>query len=189
MGIFDIFKQITSSDAVVDGTAPVTPSPQTSTDGQPATLEEQPGSFTKKILVVDDEEYLRDIYKELFEHDGYTVVTAKDGQEGLQKTFEFLPDCILLDINMPIMDGKAMFNQVKSDPRTADIPIIFLTNSGNTNNLMFARDYGANGFLIKSNIDPDEVVKKVQATLIQLEMERRKKKDKNKELEKLFTSK
>jgi twitching motility two-component system response regulator PilH len=154
MGILDIFKTNTEA----------TPT-QNSPEPQPAPPP------AKTILIVDDEEFILDSYREMLQSDGYTVLTATNGQEGFEKALQNKPNIILLDITMPIMDGKTMFQKVKTNPTTSQIPIIFLTNSGNTTNLMFSKDHSADGFFIKSNYDPNEVVQKVKEVLTAKELE------------------
>jgi len=80
-----------------------------------------------KIMVVDDEPDLLDVVRLILESDGYQVVTAGSGQEALDKLDKEMPDLILLDIIMPRMDGWEVFSRIKSNPRTANIPVIMLT--------------------------------------------------------------
>jgi CheY-like chemotaxis protein len=76
------------------------------------------------VLLVDDNEDCRIIYGSTLRHAGYVVRTADDGLEGLLSAQENLPGLILLDIGMPVMDGMAALEKLKSDPRTAGIPVI-----------------------------------------------------------------
>lgn len=80
-----------------------------------------------KILVVDDEPEFVDMLKMRLEANHYEVITAYDGEDGLKEVKENKPDLILLDIMMPVMDGPTMAEQLRLDPQTKDIPIIFLT--------------------------------------------------------------
>jgi two-component system, OmpR family, response regulator VicR len=80
-----------------------------------------------KIMVVDDEPDLLEVVRLILENDGYQVVTAGSGQEALDKLEKEMPDLILLDIIMPRMDGWEVFSRIKSNPRTANIPVIMLT--------------------------------------------------------------
>lgn len=81
----------------------------------------------KRILVVDDEPKLVDMLKMRLESEGYGVVTAFDGEEGLTRVKQYAPDLIILDIVMPKMSGDTMAEILKDDDKTRDIPIIFLT--------------------------------------------------------------
>jgi len=81
----------------------------------------------KKILIVDDEAQLVDMLKMRFQAEGYDVITAFDGKEGLKKAKDFKPDLIILDIMMPIMSGSEVAAVLKEDEQFSQIPIIFLT--------------------------------------------------------------
>jgi len=83
--------------------------------------------MAKKILVVDDEEQLVDMLKMRLRANGYEVITAYDGEEGLRKAREFKPDLIVLDIIMPKMAGSEVAAVLKEDVEFSNIPIIFLT--------------------------------------------------------------
>jgi DNA-binding response OmpR family regulator len=81
----------------------------------------------KKILIVDDEEKLSALVGTFLEKKGYSAVTAKSGKQGIRAARYRIPDLILLDINMPKMDGFAVLEQLKADPKTMSIPVIMLT--------------------------------------------------------------
>ena len=82
----------------------------------------------KTILVVDDEQNIRFLYKEELEEDGYQVLTATNGEEALQKLKKQVPDLIILDIKMPRMDGIELMRKIKDD--NGDIPIILCSAYG-----------------------------------------------------------
>ncbi len=82
----------------------------------------------KRILIVDDEKGFTDLVKATLEEtDEYEVKTENSGRKGLLSVRTFLPDLILLDLMMPDLDGTWVADQIKNDPNTGDIPIIFLT--------------------------------------------------------------
>ncbi len=81
----------------------------------------------KTILIVDDEPEFLKMVKMRLEANGYIIVTASDGQEGVMKAKQFIPDLILIDVMMPNMDGVGTVRLLKADPKTGGIPIIFLT--------------------------------------------------------------
>jgi CheY-like chemotaxis protein len=81
----------------------------------------------KKCLVVDDNPETVDIVSYLLKRAGYEVLTAFNGETGLRTAQESLPDLILLDIMMPVMDGYTMNERLKEDPKTRDIPVIVMT--------------------------------------------------------------
>jgi CheY-like chemotaxis protein len=116
------------------------------------------------ILVVDDEKFLRDFYQELLTGEGYQVITATNGQEALIAA-QKMPNLILLDIMMPLMDGNEVLKRLNLDPKTKNIPVILLTNAGNLNNMDHAKLYSAYKFLIKSNVSPPEVLDTIKEAL------------------------
>ena len=86
----------------------------------------------KTILVVDDEADIRDMMESHLTEIGYEVVTAADGKEALRKVQITKPDLILLDISLPVMDGSEVVLQLKKKEQTKNIPIIFMTAMGTT---------------------------------------------------------
>ncbi len=85
-------------------------------------LDSTGGRFT--VLVIDDEEMILDMLRDVLELEGYTVLLATNGQVGLARAREAVPDLILTDVMMPVMDGHELCHQVRADPRTAKIPVI-----------------------------------------------------------------
>jgi len=81
----------------------------------------------KKILVVDDEDSIRELLTALLEENGYTVDTAKDGEEALLKLRDQNPDLVLLDMMMPGMSGRELCEKIRSDPKTKNMKVAFLT--------------------------------------------------------------
>lgn len=116
----------------------------------------------KKILIVEDDAILLEMYKDKFINEGFQVITATNGKEGLEKTLEQKPNIILLDIMMPVMNGKQMLRKVREFPQFKRLPVIILTNAGEVENIRETKRYDdACDFLIKSNVSVEEVVKKV----------------------------
>ena len=115
----------------------------------------------KKVLVIEDELDISEIYKQILVENGFEAYTALNGEEGLSKIKETNPNLIFLDLRMPVMDGKTMLNHLKNDEEYISfkyIPVVILTNSGNTENLRETMTLGdATEFLVKSNINPDQV--------------------------------
>src|ERR1044071_10222126 len=87
------------------------------------------------ILVADDEPINRSLIQRRLERAGYHVLTAQNGQEAVDKTRESLPDLVLLDIMMPVMDGLEACRLIKEDAMTTDIPVIFLSARGETEDM------------------------------------------------------
>ena len=105
----------------------------------------------------------REFYGELMNDQGYEVYTAENGQIALQMAIEKKPDLLILDIMMPIMDGKAMLHELRKIPQFKLLPVIILTNAGDTDTMRETQRYeNADAFLIKSNVTPQEVIDKVK---------------------------
>ena len=119
----------------------------------------------KKILIVEDEEILLDLLKNKLESLGYEVYYALDGEKGLKAIRDIVPDLILLDIIMPKMSGFEVMEAMQKDPSIKDIPVIIISNSGQPVELNKAKQLGAKDWLIKTEFDPVEVLKKVKAVL------------------------
>ena len=118
-----------------------------------------------KILLVDDDKMLVDLYKERLEIAGFQVEVGRNGEEGIRKTKEFKPDIILLDIMMPKVDGYQALAAIKSDPATKDIPVIILSALMRDVNKTRAMEVGAENYIIKSECMPGDVIKKIEQTL------------------------
>ncbi|MDC1069013.1 response regulator, partial [Candidatus Kapabacteria bacterium] len=103
----------------------------------------------KKILVIDDAEFILDSTSTLLSFEGYEVVTANDGLEGVAAAKEHLPDLILCDISMPNLDGYGVIDQVRALESTSSIPFIFLTAFTEKENMRKGMEKGADDFLVK----------------------------------------
>jgi type II secretory ATPase GspE/PulE/Tfp pilus assembly ATPase PilB-like protein/CheY-like chemotaxis protein len=101
------------------------------------------------VLLVEDEDQLRRVMKDLLERDGYRIVEAGDGISALEQVDRHNPDVILLDLNLPGLDGYGVLSQVRSRPTTAGIPVIVLTAKGDEDNEVRVLQLGANDFLTK----------------------------------------
>ncbi len=102
-----------------------------------------------KVLLVDDEDSLRKLMKELLERDGYTVSEARDGVQALDQVDRVGPDIIVLDLNLPGLDGYGVLSHLRSRPATAGIPVIVLTAKGDEDNEVRVFELGADDFLTK----------------------------------------
>ena len=114
----------------------------------------------KKILVVDDEPELVKALELRFSNEGFHVITAADGEEGLRKAKEEGPDLIILDIMLPKMDGYKVCNQLKSDARYQQIPIIMLTVKYQDKDKIEGFKTGADEYITKP-FEFDELAKRV----------------------------
>lgn len=119
-----------------------------------------------RILVVEDDQFLRELYDELLREEGYEVDLAVDGQEGLDKSAAGGYDLVLLDIMLPKIDGLEVLRKLKEkSPQKANGPIVLLTNLGQDSIIKEGFSLGAAGYLIKSAMNPDQVLAEVKVFL------------------------
>ena len=121
-----------------------------------------------KILLIEDEEMLANMYEVKFNNEGFDIVKALDGAEGLEKSKTVNPDFILLDIIMPKMDGFSVLTALKEDEKTKNVPVLLLTNLGQDEDVARGKELGAVGYLVKANITPSEVVESVKKHIAKL---------------------
>jgi DNA-binding response OmpR family regulator len=98
---------------------------------------------TAKVLVIDDEPEITDIVETFLTESGYTVAVENTATDAVQKALDFKPDVILLDIMMPQMDGYDVCQQLKGDPKLANVPVIFLTGKDRSDDM--GRSFKAGG--------------------------------------------
>ena len=118
-----------------------------------------------KALIIEDDPPYRKVYTHKFEIEGFTVETAEDGQEGVQKAKVFKPDIIFTDLMMPQMDGFQVIDALKSDPELKNIPIVVLTNLSTQEDAQKVLQKGAVAILVKSDTEPQEIVAKAKELL------------------------
>ena len=103
----------------------------------------------KKILLADDEEDVKVVLKMFLENRGYNVSTAFDGLDAIDQAHKEKPDLVLLDVMMPVIDGFEVCKRLKSDPQTADIPIIMLSAASHSESVQRGLNAGAADYLVK----------------------------------------
>ena len=118
-----------------------------------------------KILVVEDEEILRTALAEELKQENFEVVTAKDGQDGVEKATAEKPDLILLDLVMPRLDGLGALKELKAKDDTKEIPVVILTNLSDYDKVSDALSLGAMDYLVKANYRLEELVNKIKTVL------------------------
>lgn len=118
-----------------------------------------------KILVVEDEEILLIALSEELKQEGFEVVGAKDGVEGVEKSVTEKPDLILLDLVMPRLDGLGALKQMKENVLTKDIPVVILTNLSDYDKVSAALSLGAMDYLVKANYRLEELIDKIKVVL------------------------
>lgn len=118
-----------------------------------------------KILIVEDEEILLTALSEELKQQGFNIVGAKDGVEGVAKAASEKPDLILLDLVMPRMDGISALKEIKGNNDTKDIPVVILTNLSDYDKVSDALSLGAMDYLVKANYRLEELVGKIKTVL------------------------
>ena len=113
------------------------------------------------VLVVDDYPDAREMYSEYLQFSGFDVVEAANGMEALQRAIEHAPDVILMDLSLPVMDGWEATRRLKSDPRTAPIPVVALTGHALAGISEGAKKAGCDAFVTKPCL-PEEIVKEIR---------------------------
>jgi len=119
-----------------------------------------------KVLIVDDDAFLLDMYAIKFRESGFAVDIAKNGEEALAKSKSANPDVILLDIVMPKMDGFDVLRALKKDNLAPNAVIVILTNLGQKEDVERGLKLGASDYVVKAHFTPSEVVAKVKGLLV-----------------------
>lgn len=119
----------------------------------------------KKILIVEDEAPLLKVLTDRFKQEGFEVLTAGDGEQGLDIALKVFPDLILLDIVLPNMDGMEMLRKLRANPLGSNLKVILLTNLGDSAKILEGKDLRVIDYLIKSNFKLDNVVAMVKDKL------------------------
>ena len=113
----------------------------------------------KKILIVEDEANIRELLRLYLEREGYTVLEAENGVEGIKQWKSDKPDMLLLDVMMPVMDGWAVCREIRAE---SDVPIIMLTAKGETADRVSGLEMGADDYIVKP-LEMPEVIARVRA--------------------------
>jgi DNA-binding response OmpR family regulator len=119
----------------------------------------------RKILVIEDDLFLRRIINKKLLKEGYSVIEAIDGEKGLKAVKEEKPDLVLLDLVLPEMDGFEILDKIKKDPAVSKIPVIVLSNLGEKNDIERGLKTGAADYLVKAHFTPGEIIDKIESVL------------------------
>ncbi len=117
---------------------------------------------TIKVLVIEDDPSVAEMYRLRLEADGYDVVVGGDGEEGLQLAMSEAPDFIYLDLRLPKLDGFEVLERLRAAPATAQIPVIILSNYGDPETRERGLRLGALDFLVKADTTPGELAARVE---------------------------
>jgi DNA-binding response OmpR family regulator len=116
----------------------------------------------KKILIIEDEETLRDLYVQILKQEGYEVSSASDGDEGYKLLLKNTYDLILLDIILPKMDGLQILEKCKQEGKGIAGSVVLLTNLSQDLVLTKAKEFGVRGYMVKSDLTPPEILAEVK---------------------------
>jgi len=120
--------------------------------------------MARKILIIEDYPETRQMLADLMKINDFEPMEARDAIEGIEKAKSGQPDLILLDVMLPMMDGVEACRKLKSDPKTAKIPVIFVTVKQIEEGLKVGEEIGADAY-IKKPFDPDELLEIVRVIL------------------------
>ena len=118
-----------------------------------------------KILFIEDDPLLVKIYSTRLSQDGFEVLSAENGEAGLQVAETQVPDLIVLDIMMPRLDGFSVLEKLRTSEKTKNTPILVYSNLGQEDETARAKKMGATDFIIKANLSPTEMIAKIKEYL------------------------
>ena len=119
----------------------------------------------RRVLLAEDDRFLRRAAESRLRQHGFTVLAAVDGEEALRVARAERPDLILLDLIMPKLQGFEVLKALKQDPATVPIPVIVLSNLGQDDDLKQAMELGAVAYFVKAHLSLQELVQRVAETL------------------------
>lgn len=118
-----------------------------------------------KILIVEDDKFLRELMVRKLSQENFQIIEAIDGEEGIKKIKDVIPDMVLLDLILPGIDGFEVLAKIKEDPTTTSIPVIILSNLGQREDVERGMKLGAIDYLVKAHFTPNEIIDKIKANL------------------------
>ena len=118
--------------------------------------------LAKRILLAEDDRFLRKAAEAVLRRHGLTVIAAADGEQALDLARRELPDLVLLDLIMPKLQGFEVLRRLKQDPATAPIPVMVLSNLSQERDIQQAMEAGALAYFVKSNLSLEDLVKRVE---------------------------
>ena len=119
----------------------------------------------QKVLVIEDDEAISALYGEKLTLEGFAVTRMLDGESGFSSALQEKPDCILLDIILPEIDGFEVLRRLKADAKTSSIPVILLSNLSQPEHVKRGKELGAVEYMVKADYVPSQVVAKVRETI------------------------
>jgi len=121
--------------------------------------------MANKILIIEDDKFLRELISQKLLKEGYDIIEAMDGEKGIEEVKNKKPDLILLDLILPGIDGFEILAKIKADPKISKIPVIILSNLGQKTDIQKGLEMGAVDYLIKAHFTPTEIVEKIRQVI------------------------
>ena len=121
--------------------------------------------MANKILIIEDDKFLRELISQKLLKEGYDIIEAMDGEKGIEEVKKEKPDLILLDLILPGIDGFEILAKIKADPKISKIPVIILSNLGQKTDIQKGLEMGAVDYLIKAHFTPAEIVEKIRQVI------------------------
>lgn len=121
--------------------------------------------MAKKILIIEDDKFLRELITQKLIKEGYEISEAVDGEKGIKKLEGEKPDLVLLDLILPGIDGFEVLDRIKKDATLSQIPVIILSNLGQKDDVERGLKMGAVDYLIKAHFTPSDIIDKIRAVL------------------------
>ena len=118
-----------------------------------------------KIAIIEDDQTISQMYRMKFEANGYEVALADNGKRGVSLVEDFQPDIILLDLQMPEMNGAEALEEIRKHDWGKNIPVIILTNMGEEESPKELKKLGIESYIVKADLTPSQVVERVKSTL------------------------
>ncbi len=120
---------------------------------------------TKKILIIEDDSFLQGLVASKLGKDGYSIVTAANGEDAVRLADSEKPDCILLDLLLPSMDGFETLTRIRQNEALKNTPVVIFSNLAEEKDMARAKALGANEYMVKSNFTLDELAAKIKGML------------------------
>ena len=134
-------------------------------NSEPVTPQPVNDNGNVKVLLIEDDRFLRELIAQKLEREKFQVMQAVDGEEGLRKLGEQKPNIVLLDLILPGLSGFDVLKKIKEDSANASMPVVILSNLGQREDVERGLSLGASDFLIKAHFTPQEIIVKIQGIL------------------------